>query len=128
MARNASASKAEKAARPVPAVVVAPAQWPANQPIEQWQAEKLQRHPDNVRRHPVAQLLALDESFAEHGVVKPFVINAEGFILAGNGSCDSVEHLHGKGVTIPCIVLRGWTRAQQEAFMLRDNATAERSD
>lgn len=123
---NAAATASEKAARPRPAAL-APAQWPANQPIEQWAADKLRPHPDNVRRHPVAQLLVLDESFAEHGVVKPFVINGDGLILAGHGGCLSVDHLHGKGITLPCIVVRGWTPAQERAFMIRDNATAERS-
>lgn len=123
---NAAATASEKAARPRPAAI-APDQWPANRPIEQWPADKLKPHPDNVRNHPVAQLLVLDASFAEHGVVKPFVINAEGYILAGHGGCLSVDHLHGKGITLPCVVVRGWTPAQERAFMIRDNATAERS-
>lgn len=120
------ASKQEKAARGKPAAVVAPEAWPAWN-VERRRISTLTDHPSNVRTHPVAQLANLDASFAEHGAVRPLVVNAKGQILAGHGSRDSLLHLYGD-IEIPVISTPAhWTEAQERAFMLRDNATALQS-
>jgi ParB-like chromosome segregation protein Spo0J len=125
MAANASATGQERAARAALPVKVAPDAWPANK-VELWPAEKLAQHPKNPNRHPIAQLKQLDASFAEHGVARPLLINREGQIIAGNGSSMSIEHLYGKGVSIPVVVV-DWDEAAQLRFMIRDNAVARLS-
>lgn len=113
--------KKVKAARPVPALQVPPEQWPART-VEVWPIEKLKPHPHNARTHPQDQIEELTASFAEHGGVKPFVVNADGFILAGHGSTAALKRL---GVQeVPVVVVRGWTPEQERLFMLRDNKIA----
>ena len=123
--KKRGANRQEKAARRKPSEMVAPEQWPA-WIVEKRRISELSDHPRNVRIHPVSQLKQLDQSFAEHGAVRPMVINEAGQILAGHGSRDSLLHLHGD-IEVPVVVTRGWSDEQQRAFMLRDNALAELS-
>src|SRR4051795_3120516 len=115
--RARGATKQEKAARPKLTEVVAPEQWPA-WTVEKRQISELSDHPKNVRIHPVNQLKQLDQSFAEHGTVRQLVVNEAGQILAGHGSRESLLHLHGD-IEVPVVVVRGWTDAQERAFMIR---------
>lgn len=115
------------APRATPILQVAPDQWAALN-VERWPIANLKPHPKNVRVHPAAQLDELRESFAEHGVVKPFVIDEGGTILSGHGSTEALRAFAGQGVTeLPVVVVRGWSEDQKLKFMLRDNKLGERS-
>lgn len=120
-------AKKAKVSRVTPALAVEPEQWPAYT-VERWPLDQLKPHPRNVNKHPASQLEELRASFAEHGVVKPFVVREDGVILAGHGGTEALQIYRERGVThVPVVVARGWSEEQQRKFMLRDNAIPRNS-
>lgn len=125
MAGKRGASKQEKAARAKPAPKVSLEASPARQVVLRKIGE-LRENPRNVKTHPVGQLKVLDESFGDHGQVKPLVINEQGVLLAGHGSRDALLHLFGADAEVACVIVRQ-DETMQRKFMLRDNASGELS-
>jgi DNA modification methylase len=120
-----NARRDEKAARPKPAPRVSLEQSPARTVVLRRIAD-LREHPRNVRTHPVAQLAVLDESFSEHGQVKPLVINRDGVLLAGHGSREALLNVYGPEAEVACVIVDQDDTLQRK-FMLRDNAGAAMS-
>jgi hypothetical protein len=119
------ATKQEKAARAKPAPQVSLENSPARSIVLK-KISELRDNPRNVKTHPVGQLAALDQSFGDHGQVKPLVINEDGVLLAGHGSRAALAHLFGEDAEVACVIVRQ-DETMQRKFMLRDNAAAELS-
>jgi DNA modification methylase len=117
-------AKKAKPARPVPKMKIPPAQW-AGFTVERRALSQLKPHPRNAKRHPQEQVELLTESFAEHGVVRPFVIDENDVILAGHGGTAGVGRFGAQVAEVPVVVVRGWSEEQKLAFMLRDNKLGE---
>lgn len=114
-----------KAARPVPALMVKPEDWPANM-IEHWPFGRLQPHERNARTHSHAQIEQFCAAIAEDGITRPWVVDDDGTILAGHGMRLACRRL---GISdeqqVPVIVARGWPEWKKRAFLLRDNKIAD---
>jgi DNA modification methylase len=113
------------AATPVPALLIAPEQWPAG--ALQWvNLSWLKPHPRNARTHSAAQIEQLVASIAEHGFAKVSIVaDEDGVILAGHGNVLALKRFGAQITKVPVTIVRGWTDEQKRAFMLRDNKIAE---
>jgi ParB-like chromosome segregation protein Spo0J len=78
--------------------------------------------PRNARRHDRRNLDAIKASLAASGQLKPIVLDAEGVVLAGNGTCAAARELGWTHVAAVKTPLRG---VAARAFAIRDNRTAE---
>ena len=80
--------------------------------------------PNNARTHNDANLKAIEASLKEFGQRKPIVIDAQGVVVAGNGTLSAAISLGWKeiqAVRVPS----DWTADRIKAFALADNRTAE---
>jgi len=92
--------------------------------IKSYPIADLKFDPNNARKHPEANLKALEESLKRFGQQKPVVITSYGVIVAGNGTVEAAERLGWtqiETVQVP----EGWSKEQIAAFALADNRTAE---
>jgi len=76
----------------------------------------------NARRHSKKNLDAIKASLAEFGQQKPIVVDADGRVLAGNGTLDAALALGWTEIDIARTDLLG---ARARAFAVADNRTAE---
>ena len=80
--------------------------------------------PRNARRHPERNLESIKASLNRFGQQKPIVVDADGVIVAGNGTYAAAAALGWKSIDVVCTKLRG---AEARAFAIADNRTAEPS-
>lgn len=92
--------------------------------IEEVPVTSLVAHPRNVRMHPEANIQAIMKSLTTFGQQKPIVVDAEGQIIAGNGTFESCKRLGWGTVQIVRTTLMG---AQAESFAIADNKTTDMS-
>jgi hypothetical protein len=86
---------------------------------------ELHEDPKNARRHDKADLAVLARSYADHGQQKPIVVDADGKVIAGNGTLAAVISL---GWThVAALVYDGTSAQAAAAFALVDNRSAELS-
>jgi phage gp29-like protein len=78
--------------------------------------------PRNARKHGERNSKAIADSLKGHGQVKPIVLDADGVILAGNGTYAAALELGWKFIAAVKTPLRG---VEARAFAIRDNRTAE---
>ena len=82
----------------------------------------VQFDPANVRRHGEKNLDAIKASLSRFGQQKPIVVDADGIVLAGNGTLMAAKALGWPEVTIVRTSLKG---AEATAYAIADNRTAE---
>lgn len=92
--------------------------------ITSYQISDLTFDPHNARKHPEANLKALQESLNRFGQQKPVVISADGVIVAGNGTVEAASRL-GWTEVLAVEVPADWSQEKIAAFALADNRTAE---
>jgi hypothetical protein len=94
----------------------------------------------NTRKHSDEQVAAIMASLVEFGFSKPILVQGTG-IIAGHGTTLAALRLYEQGKRIktpsgkelppgyvPTLDCTGWTKAQQQAYIIADNAIAERAD
>jgi len=91
--------------------------------IEMVAIDDLKPYPGNPKAHPETQIAKIANSLKEFGVCKNIVINADNEVLAGHGSILAYKKLGAGGV--PCYRAIHMTPAQEKAFRIADNKTAE---
>ena len=95
--------------------------------IQMLDPTKLRAWPDNPREHSDDQIAAIAKSITAVGWMRPIVIDGKQTILAGHGAVlASLQFMPGEKV--PCLVRKGLTTAQKRAYVIADNALADRSE
>lgn len=95
--------------------------WPAHK-VERRRVDKLVPYARNARTHTTAQVAQIAASIKEWGWTNPILIDEEGGVIAGHGRLLAAHKL---GITeVPCMVARGWTKAQKQAYVIADNQLA----
>ncbi len=92
--------------------------------IKSYSITDLTFDPNNARKHPEANLKALEESLLQFGQQKPVVITSAGVIVAGNGTVEAAGRL-GWSEIMAVEVPDSWSKEKIAAFALADNRTAE---
>ena len=92
--------------------------------IETRRVADLSFDPENARSHSPQNLEAIKGSLAEFGQRKPIVLNADGVVVAGNGTLQAAISL-GWSEIDTVSVPPDWTPEQVKAFAIADNRTAE---
>lgn len=93
--------------------------------IERRPIDALRPYASNARRHPEAQIRAMMKSLREFGFVNPIVIDDGGTVICGHGRLEAAKRL---GMTeVPVIVLSHLSEAQRRAYIIADNAIAEKA-
>jgi len=82
----------------------------------------LRPDPRNARKHGDKNLAAVRSSLTRFGQVKPIVVDADGIVLAGNGTLEAAKALGWKRLAVVRVPLTG---ADARAYALADNRTAE---
>ncbi len=84
--------------------------------------EKLSSDPANVRKHSARNIEAIKASLRRFGQQKPIVVNADGVVIAGNGTLEAARGLGWKEISVVRSLLDG---ADAIAYAIADNRTAE---
>lgn len=95
--------------------------WPAEE-TERRKIDGLSPYARNARLHSKSQINKIVESIKKWGWTNPILIDTRGGIIAGHGRLLAAKQLGLKEV--PCIVARGWTKAQKKAYVIADNQLA----
>ena len=90
--------------------------------VEDIPVTDLHNDPANVRKHGEQNLAAIKASLARFGQQKPIVVNAEGVVIAGNGTLMAARALGWRTIKAVRTNLAG---ADATAFAIADNRTAE---
>ena len=90
--------------------------------IESIYIEELMFDPSNVRTHNNKNLDAIKGSLAKFGQQKPIVINAEGVVIAGNGTLAAAKALGWQSLNV---VRTGLEGSDATAYAIADNRTAD---
>lgn len=77
---------------------------------------------NNSRTHSDDQVAQICASIREYGFTNPILIDEDGTIIAVHGRAKAAMRLGMESV--PCIVLRGLTKAQKKAYVIADNKMA----
>lgn len=96
-----------------------------NRKVRLLKTSSLRPYPNNPRKHSDEQINQLVMSISNYGLNQPPVIDENRTILVGHGRVEATKRMGLK--LIPCIVVRGLTKAQKKAFVLADNKIAELS-
>jgi ParB-like chromosome segregation protein Spo0J len=83
---------------------------------------ELSLDPSNVRKHSRRNLDAIKASLRKFGQQKPFVVDAKGIVLAGNGTLTAAQELGWTEIQIVRTELEG---VEAIMFAIADNRTAE---
>ena len=93
--------------------------------IEYRSPDSLRPYANNARKHPRAQIKQIADSIKAYGWVNPLIIDADGGILCGHGRLEAALSL---GCTeVPTITLDQLSEADRRAYIIADNAIAEKS-
>lgn len=85
----------------------------------------LKPNPNNPRRHPKDQIRKLRKSIREFGFTNPILTDEKGHVLCGHGR---LEAAIAEGLTaVPVIAISDLSEAQRRAYVLADNALAEKA-
>jgi ParB-like chromosome segregation protein Spo0J len=84
--------------------------------------EDLIADPQNVRRHDEKNIAAIKGSLARFGQQKPIVINADGVVIAGNGTLAAARDLGWQTIKAVRSALVG---DEATAYSIADNRTGE---
>jgi DNA modification methylase len=90
--------------------------------VEDIPVTDLHNDPANVRKHGEQNLAAIKASLARFGQQKPIVVNADGVVIAGNGTLMAARALGWRTIKAVRTNLAG---ADATAFAIADNRTAE---
>jgi DNA modification methylase len=90
--------------------------------VQMRQIEALQADPSNVREHDQRNIDAIKASLTRFGQQKPIVVDADGVVVAGNGTLGAAKLL---GWSEIAVVETGLKNAEAVAFAIADNRTAE---
>lgn len=82
----------------------------------------ISQDPANVRRHGERNLSAIVASLRKFGQQKPIVVNADGIILAGNGTYEAAKRLGWEKIDVVRSNLKG---SDATGFAIADNRTSE---
>lgn len=93
--------------------------------IQSFRIDDISPDPANVRMHSERNLAAIVASLRKFGQQKPIVVNADGVILAGNGTYEAAKRLGWEKIDIVRSALKG---ADATGFAIADNRTAELAD
>lgn len=93
--------------------------------VEYRPAKSLKPSGSNARTHSPEQIAKIVKLIQEVGWTNPILIDGKGGIIAGHGRLQAAKQLGMKDV--PVIVLDGLTPAQKKAYIIADNAVAERA-
>lgn len=91
--------------------------------IEYRTTESLIPYARNSRTHSDVQVAQIAASIREFGFTNPILLAEDGTLIAGHGRLAAAQKL--KLDAVPCIVLKGLTKAQQQALVIADNKIAE---
>lgn len=80
---------------------------------------ELKPHPQNVRRHTEKQLVELEKSVTQFGVIRPVVIDEDNVILVGHGLVEALRRLGKENVQVHQV--KDMTDSQKKKLMLADN-------
>ncbi len=84
--------------------------------------DALRADPANVRAHDERNLHAIEASLRRFGQQKPIVIDAQGVVVAGNGTLEAARAM---GWSYLAVVRSSLAAAERTAFAIADNRTAE---
>lgn len=88
--------------------------------------DQLKPYKGNARRHNTRQITALAAAYKKFGFRGAVLINEEDTILAGHGRVDAAKLA--EFTTIPAILVKGLSKAEEKAFVLSDNRLSELSE
>jgi len=92
--------------------------WPAEE-VHRRRVADLVPYAHNARVHSPRQVAQIAASIEEWGWTTPVLVDEEDGIIAGHGRVLAALKL---GVDeVPCVVARGWTKAQKHAYVIADN-------
>ena len=93
--------------------------------IEYRSPGSLTPYANNARKHPKAQIKQIADSIKAFGWVNPLIIDADGGVLCGHGRLEAALSI---GCTeVPTITLDQLSEADRRAYIIADNAIAEKS-
>ena len=121
-AKGKTTKPAKAQATPGVADVESAAVAPPGMTIESAAIDSLTPDPRNARLHSERNLAAIMESLRRFGQQKVIVVDADGVVLAGNGTVEAAKTLGWTHLTVNRSPLRG---AEARAFALADNRSAE---
>lgn len=90
--------------------------------VQALRIEDISQDPANVRKHSERNLSAIVASLRKFGQQKPIVVNADGIILAGNGTYEAARRLGWEKINVVRSTLKG---SDATGFAIADNRTAE---
>ena len=93
--------------------------------IEQRAIGSLVLYAKNARLHPESQIKALMRSLNEFGFTNPILIDDEANVICGHGRLEAAKRLGFEQV--PIIALAHLSEAQRRAYILADNAIAQKA-
>lgn len=83
---------------------------------------EITKYKNNSRTHNEEQIEQIINSIKEFGFTNPLLIDEKNEIIAGHGRYEAALKL--KMQTVPCIVLKGLTKKQKQAYVIADNKIA----
>ena len=93
--------------------------------VEYRECRSLVPYANNARKHPRSQIKLIAESLDKFGWTNPILVGSDGVILCGHGRYEAAL-LRGLK-EVPTICLESLTEADRRAYIIADNATAEKS-
>lgn len=90
--------------------------------IEEVSIDSIAKDPANVRKHSQRNIDAIKASLSRFGQQKPIVIDADGKVLAGNGTLQAAIELGWASIQVSRSRLQG---EDATAFAIADNRSAE---
>lgn len=93
--------------------------------IDRVQVKTLTMDPANVRNHGDKNMKAIKASLSRFGQQKPIVVDANGIVVAGNGTLAAADALGWTEISTVSTELNG---AEAIAYAIADNRTAELGD
>jgi ParB-like chromosome segregation protein Spo0J len=83
---------------------------------------KLTEYENNSRTHSDEQIQQIIASINEFGFTNPLLINSDNGVIAGHGRLRAA--IEAGMDKVPCIILKGLTKAQERAYVIADNKIA----
>jgi hypothetical protein len=90
--------------------------------VELVKVSELLKDPANARKHGVKNVAAIEFSLKKFGQQKPIVVDANGVVLAGNGTLEAAQNLEWETIQI---VRTSLTGSEAIAYAIADNRTSE---